>query len=325
MKRNLAGGRPFSRLAPTYFTLDVFDKVNDSRFWKSFQTKSIVNNPSGIYKNGDLGIMYIVNNASDTRYAKTRYNGEIIDPKTGKTVPSVFVAYAADKVGFDKDVRFPSLSKYMDGNRIDLSNIRGSRDIILARSADTYLMAAEAKVRLNLFADALVYINAVRTRAAYKAGENRSAYVDGSASWTTSGQAGIPISYIPENSYYESNNISAPVTTATSLTISSISALPVQDQAVITKLGYTSDYDRMLCLVLNERARELCGEFHRWEDLSRTKTLVARAKAYNVEASPNIKEHHNLRPIPQTFLDGVYANGKPLTAAEKQAMQNPGY
>ena len=330
MRRNLAGGRPFSRLAPTYFVYDVFDHVNDSRFWKSFQTKSIVNNASGaIYKNGDLGIMYVVNNASDTRFAKTKNTDAIIYSKTGKTIPSVYVAYAADKVGLMADVRFPSLSKYMDGNRIDLSNIKGSRDIILARSAETYLMAAEGKIRLAKagsasYADALPYINTVRARAAYKASENRSAYVDGSAAWTTGGQAGIPISYIPENSYYESNNI--PVTTnATSLTIASVSALPAEDMAVITKLGYGSDYDRMLCLVLNERTRELCGEFHRWQDLSRTKTLIARARAYNIEASPNIQDYHNLRPIPQTFLDGVYSSGKPLSAEQKTEMQNPGY
>lgn len=332
MKRNLAGGRPFSRLAPTYFVYNVFDQVNDSRFWKSFQTKSIVNNKSGTYyTNGDLGIMYIINNAADTRFAKTKNNDspDILYSKTGKTIPSVYVAYAADNFGLMKDVRFPSLSKHMDGNRIDLSSTKGSRDMILARSAETYLLAAEAKVRLAklgtaTYADALSYINTVRTRAAYKSGENRAAYTDGSAAWTVSGQAGIPISFIPENSYYESNNI-APVTTATSLAISSIGTLPAADQAVITKLGYSSDYDRMLCLVLNERTRELCGEFHRWEDLSRTKTLVARAKAYNPEAAPNVQDFHNLRPIPQTFLDGVYASGKPLTAAEKQAMQNPGY
>lgn len=330
MRRNLAGGRPFSRLAPTYFVYDVFDHVNDSRFWKSFQTKSIVNNRSGnYYANGDLGIMYIVNNASDTRFAKTKNTDAIVYAKTGKTIPSVYIAYAADKIGLTADVRFPSLSKHMDGNRIDLSNTKGSRDIILARSGETYLMAAEAKIRLAkigsaTFADALPYINAVRTRAAYKSGENRAAYVDGSAAWTVTGQAGVPISYIPENSYYESNNI-AVTTNSTSLTISSVSALPAEDMAVIAKLGYGSDYDRMLCLVLNERTRELCGEFHRWQDLSRTKTLVARAKAYNIEAAPNIQEFHNLRPIPQTFLDGVYASGKPLTPEEKSAMQNPGY
>ncbi|MDW8852792.1 RagB/SusD family nutrient uptake outer membrane protein [Flavobacterium sp. MMLR14_040] len=330
MRRNLAGGRPFSRLAPTYFVYDVYDHVNDSRFWKSFQTKSIVNNKSGTYyNNGDLGIMYIVNNAGDTRFAKTKNTDAIVDVKTGKTIPSVYVAYAADNIGLMADVRFPSLSKHLDGNRIDLSNTKGSRDIILARSAETYLQAAEAKIRLAqiggaTFSDALPYINAVRTRAQYKAGENRAAYTDGSAAYTTTGQAGIPISFVPENSYYESNNI--PVSTAaTSLAITSIGALPLEDQAVISKLGYAGDYDRMLCLILNERTRELCGEFHRWEDLSRTKTLVARAKAYNIEANPNIQDFHHLRPIPQTFLDGVYTNGRPLTASEKDAMQNPGY
>lgn len=330
MRRNLAGGRPFSRLAPTYFVYDVYDHVNDSRFWKSFQTKSIINNKSGnYYNNGDLGIMYIVNNAGDARFAKTKNTDAIVDVKTGKTIPSVYVAYAADNIGLMADVRFPSLSKHLDGNRIDLSNTKGSRDIILARSAETYLQAAEAKIRLAqiggaTFSDALPYINAVRTRAQYKAGENRAAYTDGSAAYTTTGQAGIPISFVPENSYYESNNI--PVSTAaTSLAITSIGALPLEDQAVISKLGYAGDYDRMLCLILNERTRELCGEFHRWEDLSRTKTLIARAKAYNIEANPNIQDFHHLRPIPQTFLDGVYTNGRPLTASEKDAMQNPGY
>ena len=45
----------------------------------------------------------------------------------------------------------------------------GHRDFILARSAETYLIAAEAKIRLakagtGSYADALPYINAVRTR-----------------------------------------------------------------------------------------------------------------------------------------------------------------
>ena len=338
MKRDLTGMRPYSRLAPTYFTYDVFDHINDSRFWKVFRTKHRVNK-GGVfgdieYTAGvDLGIEYIINSADDNRFANTINNNNpaILYSKTGKTIPSVYVAHAADGVGLLKNPRFPSLSKHFESDRTSINDNRGMRDEILARSAETYLMAAEAKIRLaalgsGSYADALPYINTVRNRGAYKEGEDRSYYVDGAESYPTSdySQPESDNSYMRENSYYESNNI--PVTTsATDLTITSTSDLPAQDEAVIAKLGYSSEYDRMLCLVLDERTRELCGEWLRWEDLSRTMTLVARVRAYNPDAAPNIQDYHNLRPIPQTFLDGIYKDGKPLTADEKQAMQNPGY
>jgi hypothetical protein len=333
MKRDLTGMRPYSRLAPTYFVYDGFDHIKDSRFWKVFRTKHRVNKGGaygGItYTAGvDLGILYIINSANDNRFSKTINNNDpgILYDVTGKTIPQAYVAHASDGVGLLKNPRFPSLSKHFESDRTAINDNRGMRDEILARSAETYLMAAEAKIRQNKYSEALTYINAVRNRGAYKDGENRRYYMDGAESYPTSDykQPLSDNSYMNENSYYESNNI--PVTTAaTDLTITSASALPAEDEAVIAKLGYSGDYNRMLCLVLNERTRELCGEWHRWEDLSRTKTLVARTKAYNPEAAPNIQEHHNLRPIPQTFLDGIYKDGKPLTPDEKAALQNPGY
>jgi hypothetical protein len=83
----------------------------------------------------------------------------------------------------------------------------------------------------------------------------------------------------------------------------------------------------MLCLVLNERTRELTGEMQRWTDLARTKTLVKRAYAFNddVAYSNTLAEHHLVRPIPQAFLDQIWKDGHALTADEKQALQNPGY
>lgn len=331
MQRDLTGMRPYSRLAATYFTYDIYDHINDSRFWKTFRTKSRLNKAGGIYKNGDLGVIYIINKKGDTRFAETNLSGKYIDPKTNKTVPNAWVAYAADNKGLLIAPRFPSLSKHFDGARIAINELNGTRDVILARSGETYLMAAEAKIRLaksgqGSYADALPYLNAIRKRAAYKAGEDRSYYTDGAAAYVVSSLAPNPDlnSFMNENSYYESNNI--PVTTdQTSLEITSLSNFPEEDQAVFAKLGLTSEYDRILALVLNERSRELCGEYHRWEDLSRTKTLVNRAKAYNPGAAPYVQDYHLLRPIPQTFLDAVLKNGSILTAEEKQNMQNPGY
>jgi len=58
-------------------------------------------------------------------------------------------------------------------------------------------------------------------------------------------------------------------------------------------------------LILDERARELMGEYSRWFDLKRTGKLVERVKKYNPWAakSGTISDIHYLRPIPQAEID----------------------
>lgn len=349
MARDITGDRPFSRLATTYYTYRLYDMVNDSRFWKSYRTKFALNGASPVAPNvkGDLGIMFVINQPGDSRYSlskisKTTSGANLVKDVfgTGRNIPTTYVAYPSGRTtdgALNTDLTtagqsFPPLSKHIDGSRSSLNEVIGNRDFILARSAETYLIAAEAKIRLakagtGTYNDALPYINAVRERARYKAGENRAGYWDGGNTLISASlqSPGVGNSFFPGNSYYESNNI--PVTTAqsASLAITDITKLPKQDEFILTTLGASATYDKMLGLVLNERSRELAGEYIRWADLARTKTLVSRAKAFNVDAAPKVADHHVLRPVPQSFLDGIQVNGKGLTATEKTALQNPGY
>lgn len=63
-------------------------------------------------------------------------------------------------------------------------------------------------------------------------------------------------------------------------------------------------------LIIQEHARELGFEGHRWAFLKRMGLLVDRVKQYNVTASPNILPKHVRWPLPQPFVDlsGVKQN-----------------
>ncbi len=88
------------------------------------------------------------------------------------------------------------------------------------------------------------------------------------------------------------------------------SAVPGQEAASqITPADATLDF------LLDERARELVGEGHRWWDLVRTGKLVERTRLHNPFAAPNIQDYHTVRPIPQNQIDRTIG-GYP---------QNPGY
>jgi starch-binding outer membrane protein, SusD/RagB family len=344
MVRDIPGGREFQRLRSTDYAMDVYDRVNDSRFWKSFKTRYLCNNPNGAPKwdtayapslaqagkvrftGGQESILYIVNSAGDTRYTATNINYR---------APHMFVRYfdgqPLDYLGNHGNYaasRYVGLSKFADGSKIDVPSQFGRRDGILARLADTYLMVAEAYGRKGLFADALPFINAVRDRAAYKDGEDRSAYVDGGVAYknNTAANTATWVSYSDKNTYYESNNIATPTTanTLASMHINGVGDILNSTRDFYSVLNAGSDADRFLNFILNERSRELMGELLRWEDLTRTRTLVARCNAFNAAAKPQANKDY-LRPIPQTFLETIKASGRPLTGEERTAYQNPNW
>ena len=378
-KRDISGGREFSYVSATEYTMQVFDRVNDSRFWKSFitcyganETKSAPTwiaedmpyAPAGVkegdkrFSGGELGMKYIVNDPGDNRYEKYPNAPAYTVLKDGKMCNTyTYVRYFKgqehswninEKTGNYYDIiphkRSVALSKFRDGYRVSIASQFGTRDAIIARSADDVLMVAEAYIRKGEanYDKAVEWMNKLRERAGYKTGEDRSKNVDGGQAYKNnpycSGKGGGHSSegaiYWEENTYYESNNIEQETTASTKTTMKLNSVADVYNSTVDTpiynELGCTSNADKMMCFLLNERTRELCGELQRWEDLARTKTLDARWHKFNDGASRGLgefkSEKHYYRPIPQAFLDGITnSNGSALSNEEKKAMQNPVY
>ncbi len=386
-KRDISGDREFSYVSATEYTMQVFDRVNDSRFWKSFITCYGCNDPKVSFtwsivegatlpagavegenriQPGDIAIKYIVNNPGDTRYT---YVGEAKDKagncdnvlKNGVLTPThTFVRYfSGETFNWATDItnlpgnyygviphkRSVALSKFRDGYRNAIASQFGTRDAIIARSADDVLMVAEAYARQGKYDEAITWINKLRERAGYAAGEDRAHHVDGGQAYKNNsycaGKGGgyndAGAIFVDQNTYFESNDLEGQedavnaTESKTAMKLASLADIvnsPV-DAPIYEALGLTSDADKVLAFILNERTRELIGESHRWEDLARTKTLDARWYAFNDSQSRGgafDPQKHYYRPIPQSFLDGITnASGAALSDEEKSAMQNPGY
>ncbi len=227
---------------------------------------------------------------------------------------------------------FAGINKTEDGSRFAEKG-DAHRDVTMARIAETYLLRAECYVRQGNYGMAMADINVIRARAEWKEGENRSYYIDGSVAFENNplneGSAALRYGYshLYMNTYYLSNPNMEVTTAASDLTLSSFpDNLPPEDEAILEQVGATTPYERALHFILNERTRELLGEWQRWETLSRTGTLIDRARAFNPEALYITEGKHELRPIPQDFIDGLLnEDGTNLNEAQKQAWQNPGY
>ncbi len=374
--RDISGDREFSFARSTNYTMDVFDRVNDSRFWKSFITTYGCNStdkapewsetnallgPDGTvagtkrFVGGDLAIKYIVNDAGDNRFSDIEgdatgvlKNGVMQNTHTfvryfdGEN--QAFVGEHGNEGYYGIQKRSVALSKYRDGYRTSISSSFGTRDGVVARSADDVLMVAEAYIRQgeSQYDNAIFWINKLRDRAAFAEGEDRSVHVDGGQAYKNNpycegkggGYSADGAVYFDTNTYYESNNDMAETTapTLTEMHINSVDDIynSEVDAPIYAKLGCSSNADMMMCFLLNERTRELCGEQLRWQDLARTKTLEARFKAFNdgwVRGNSTFNANtHYYRPLPQSFLDAITdENGNALTADQKQAIQNPGY
>ena len=268
--RSMVYQRPWRMFLPTeWLVFNAFaDKSNDARWDAAFRTEWNAGVDFSVggrkVKTGELAIKLSLNHleaaAPNDSVGK---NGVIYKPYA---LYPWRVMYNADGSYKNADVQYlyPTLIKYDDTKRAAL-NYDSNRPYMVARFAETYLIAAEAAMFQGDDAEAARLVNFVRRRAAYR--EDLTA-----------------------------------------------SQLQTREATMEVSAG-----DMDIDFILDERAREMCGESWRWIDLVRTGKLLERVRLYNPRGKDNIKDIHVLRPLPQEQIDLL------TDPAQKEKYQNPGY
>lgn len=381
-----AYGRPFATFKPTDFAYDNYhNKVDDSRYYKTFQYEYIANMPA----NTSTSFAWTAASASwwnankpageptVTSGAKRILSGkraliylenqktEALDSTMVMSLPYQFMVrwvYSAatnkyyyrlningsNNMGLATGVRniYLSSKKYVDptrGGSADEANFNsenGTRDALLMRLAETFLIRAEAYGRKGQYANAVADINAVRNRAAYKSGEQRP---------------GVLVEWEPQASTLTAPEKVSPYpangSSVTKMAITENIFTPGTPEAIAE--GYiptvTSKEQAFIHFIYNEKAREFLSEGIAWEDLHNAGILYERVVYLNQMASDKTglwpvaantdngngqngngkgqyQKFHTFRPWPNNYLIQLTDEaGKVLDDAGKAAYQNPGY
>jgi hypothetical protein len=241
--------------------------------------------------------------------------------------------------------------KWLDVNRGTgtLPNNPGAIDVPLIRLAETYLIRAEAYGRKGNYPGAIADLNILRQRAAFHANENRSEILIKYEPGVLSGVLNIPPA--EKVSPYK-------VTTDTyaKITIDGTEWQTGSPKAALENypVEASSDADKFIQFIYNERARELIFEELTVEDLHNAGILYERVRDRDMMGAPvtstgtaafpfpdddlnvalgangngkgQLQKFHTFKPWPQSFLDVLTdEQGNALDAAAKAAYQNPGY
>ncbi len=154
MQRDLANGRPWARFKPTNWVLEtLFDRQHDTRY-NGFK-RVFYCNKAGTYT--IMGRQVALNLGDTAIYVPDRdYTDAEMSTLNYRVYPP---RLQTERV-------YPTLTKFLDPERPDMNEMRGSRDVLIMRLAETYLIAAEALVMSGNTQEAAGYVNTVRRRAA---------------------------------------------------------------------------------------------------------------------------------------------------------------
>lgn len=167
-----------SRMMPTKFLLNLFDEDIDSRYYGSFREAAVIPSNAKAYswtttdiarfeKSFEPGTVTL--QPGDTALLYTK---KIIADKTTRKygVKDINDTYNSDgtiSTNANNNPYYPSLNKFRDPDRTPGSDA-GTKNVIVMRFAEMYLIAAEASYKLKTTPGAETYINVLRSRAAIK-------------------------------------------------------------------------------------------------------------------------------------------------------------
>ena len=382
--RAMAYGRPYGTYKPTDWAYDNFrDKVNDSRYYKTFAYEYISNMATGSTSytwgakaaawwnvNKPVGEPTVTASAKRIAYGKRaliyleNQKTEALDSAivnsqpfqfmvrwvrsaiTSKYYYRLFIDGTAMGLGTTRTAPYLSSKKYTDptrGGSIDEANFNsesGTRDAILMRLAETYLIRAEANGRKGLYNLAVADINVLRQRAAFKSGEARPE---------------VCVKYEPQAVALPASDKVTPYNATgnpyAAITVTENIFTPGTPEANAEKYipTVTTKADMFIHFIYNEKAREFLSEGIAWEDQHNAGILYDRIEYLNQMASDKtglwpvsdnpssgngqngngkgtMQKFYTFRIWPKAYLDLLTDEaGLPLDADAKAAYQNPGY
>ncbi|HEX4851762.1 MAG TPA: RagB/SusD family nutrient uptake outer membrane protein, partial [Puia sp.] len=208
MTRDVANGRPYIRIRPNsyvwttgpntgknYILDQAFaDRVNDSRYNKTFQTVWIANtanvSTTAGAANNSRGIGYTMTVGADTALwtpdhevpGAPQFNGAT--PFKGIIIPPSLWTNSY----------YPVVKKFDDPSRTGV-NDPSTRPVVIFRFSDVYLVAAEAAFKAGDQVNAAAMINVVRQRAAYRS-TNSQAQNDSAVAAVTIQPSDVTIDFI---------------------------------------------------------------------------------------------------------------------------------
>ncbi len=177
-----------SRMMPTKYLLNVYNEDIDSRYYGSFREVAKIPLTAPVYRwsttdisrfrksfaagsvslqPGDTALLYTKKVIADK--ASRRYGVKDINDTYN---PDGTISSDANNNPY-----YPSLNKFRDPDRTPGSDA-GTKNVIVMRFAEMYLIAAEAAMKLNITTagqTAADYVNVLRTRAAIKTPVDKTA------------------------------------------------------------------------------------------------------------------------------------------------------